>query len=172
MHTMSSSRNVIICVALVALVVGAIIGAIVGIGYQEKPVAPPGDHEVEVVDDAVNVVVLRQPINIPDQFKADLRSLGTVGVAFVDGDATLRAVTIDGVPIDLCGPGTDVKMSDQPCKLRITTRGLMRRLNASTNCGLCTGLDDYQHECHTTGTTTKNKYDCHSGAHTKCANTC
>jgi hypothetical protein len=177
MRIMTSSRNVIICVALVALAVGAILGAIVGIAYQEEPVTPLGDYEVdEVVEDAVYATVLRQPPRLPDEFKAALRSLGTVAVAFVGGDpdATLTAVTIGGTAIDLCAPDMDapdmnVKMSDRSCKLRITTRGLMRRLNASTNCGLCGGLDDYDHECHRTGTR-KGKYDCHGSAHTKCIN--
>lgn len=172
MQSIFNSQNLII---FLTLVVGMIIGASLD-AYKKDPVPPPKEDEVDVVDDAVNVVVLGTPILIPDGFKAVLRGLGTTGIALVDlvdDKPTLRAVTIDGVPIDLCGPGIGAKYSDRTCRLRISTSRLMARLAGTATCpALCTGQDlEYQYECHTTGTR-KNKYPCHGGGHTKCYSTC
>lgn len=174
MQSIFNSRNLMIFVTLVA---GIIIGASIAAENKKDPVPLPKEDEVDMVDDAVNVVVLEKALLIPNRFKAILKSLGIAGIALVDDKATLRAVTMDGLPIDLCGPGKDAKSSDRTCRLRISTSRLIARLagsapNALATCpGLCAGQDDFQHECHKTGRR-KNKYDCNDPAPTRCASTC
>ena len=62
--------------------------------------APPVPDPSDVVD----VIVDEKSLRVPDEFRRNLQDVGIASIVLVDNKGRLRAYTIDGAPINLCGP--------------------------------------------------------------------
>lgn len=151
MNIMSSSRNFAIVTGLLGVVVGAATAYFL---IQEK----------DAIIDAVDVVVMAEPLNVPNEFQGILEGLQVTRILLVGSDQKVSAIDTRGAPINLCEPGAPG--GGRNCKLDITAGGLARELSgAASNCGRCSVLS-VSKTCHKD---TK-KYDCHPGTsgHTAC----
>jgi hypothetical protein len=158
-----TKRNVAIGSSLVVLLLAAL-------GYYYFFIKPyPTSPE-----DLVNVI--QEKVNVPEGFDKVFTELGVKGLILVSerkqGEGpTIRAITPNGDPIDLCGPGAGTG-KPRSCKLAPKEKFLSIVSYKATStvgpCGYCPDAFGNQQECHTS----TNKYFCHNKLHTKCAGAC
>jgi hypothetical protein len=142
-----------------------VIFVLLGLGVLMSifPLFRPSDIEkaplVPDPSDVVDVIVDEKPLTVPDEFRRNLQGMGIASIVLVDSQARLRAYTIDGAPINLCGPRSKGGVGEQRCKLEITSQELVFSLSgADDGCAYCnTGA--LTQRCHLTGNNA-NKWPC------------
>lgn len=177
----NSPRNLVIISALLVIVL--VLAGLPLWGSKPSPddESPPSDDDVVDVDDVVEVIV--EPVRIPPRFKKRLQKLGITGLALIKLDGTgedetgkLRAITIHGKPIDLCGqPRQKESKGARTCKLDTTVRALVRAVGGSDEGGECypTATSGTPKSCHETGNN-KDTFKWHSSSkpHKQCFSSC
>lgn len=122
--------------------------------------APPVPDPSNVVD----VIVDEKPLTVPDEFRRNLQGMGIASIVLVDNRARLRAYTIDGAPINLCGPRSKGGVGEQRCKLEITSQELVFSLSGAGSvdiraCGFCQPSLRPSQTCHLIGNNV-NRWPC------------
>jgi hypothetical protein len=124
------------------------------------PLFRPSDVEkaptVPDPSDVVDVIVDEKPLRVPDEFRRNLQDVGIASIVLVDNEGRLRAYTIDGAPINLCGPRPKGGVGDQMCKHETTSQELVLGLTgglivAFDDCGFCNRGDNTRVRCHMSG---------------------
>jgi hypothetical protein len=114
--------------------------------------APPVPDPSDVVD----VIVDEKSLRVPDEFRRNLQDVGIASIVLVDNKGRLRAYTIDGASINLCGPRPKGSVGDQMCKHETTSQELVLGLTgdlivAIGDCGFCDRGDGKSVRCHRSG---------------------
>jgi hypothetical protein len=92
--------------------------------------SPPAEDIVKVKSNGI-------PINVPEEFRETLASMGVTGLALVDQGKVLQAITPEGVPINLCGSGSNPDVGVAECSLDTTPNALVNLISTASNCGTC-----------------------------------
>lgn len=124
----SIKRNVAVWSLLTVLVV---LGSLYYYySYVRIPV-PSSDELVKIKSDSL-------PMVIPAELQATLASMGITGIAMVDKDNTLRLMSPDGTPRNLCGSQSKTDINgESECDVATSPKSLLSLMSASGDCGLC-----------------------------------
>jgi hypothetical protein len=94
----------------------------------------------------VKIVVDDKPLAVPEEFQESLKAMGVTRLPLVDSEGQLKIYTVDGTPVDLCGPSSGGSTGLRTCTLLTDTEKLTQILRANDSCGRC-AIDGYRVRC-------------------------
>jgi hypothetical protein len=132
----------------------------------------PSEPEVDP-NDVVDVIIDDKRLVIPPDFQKALEDMGIASIALVNKQGQIRAVSVMGIPINLCSRPQKAGYNPSTCRLELPMNTFAKRLQgglprANLRCYECRLNDGTTVLCHTTARN-RRKHPCGPGGHKYCS---
>lgn len=98
--------------AMLGVVVVVMLGCV---GYSERNDTANVPDEPDP-SDVIDIVVAKEPLAIPEQFREVLTALDTWSILVINSKNEVIAFSVDGEPRDLCAPSKSSDSGARTCK--------------------------------------------------------